>query len=393
MRLPQNYNTSIDDLLNLKNNDTIFLSTWDREIDKQDVPLKIIEKSVNIRLSDVNRYQYMDEMEQIKKLICYNISLENEVFIQSSNMAIATNGTASAYLIISALNKTKQIRPLILTPIYFSYVSLLNDYCDKIEFYQIFTQNDVYIDFVELENVIKNNDINVLIMNDPIFGCGISIKHDIYQQIIQLCKKYDISLIIDYVYGGMEWENDRCYSSNYLLNCINDDNDIILIDSMTKRLFINGIKSALIFGKASLIYEIEKMSVYTLGCMVYSQISLLKEIYNLCNKSTIYKIINNNITSAKINYDLIKSRIITSNCILDRCDSGYFALFKIPYTTFGSTSNKDIAQLILEKCNVITIPHDRYLYFNPKDYCFRINLLCENHYLLQGISSIINTFG
>lgn len=392
MKLPKNFSTSIDELLGVSNRKTIFLSTWDKEMHKNEVPYEIIAKSTNITLDNINKYQYMDEMHHIKEYIANSISLEEKIVISSNSLAIAPNGTASSYLILRTLNQNKKICPLLLTPIYFSYISALKDFCENIEFYQTFRENNIHIDFFEIENIIIKCHINIIILNDPIFGCGISFKNDTYEQIIFLCQKYHITLIVDYVYGGMNWNGERHYIHKYLLEQINVGKKILLIDSISKRLFINGIKSAVIYGEPSVIYEIEKASVYTLGCMVYSQISLLKELYNPYNKETINKIINNNISCSQENYDFINSLILGTCCHLEECNSGYFALFKIPYNILGSNSNMYIAKLILNKCNVITIPHERYLYFNNDEYCFRINLLASKISIAQGIKAIINKF-
>lgn len=392
MRLPIDYNTSIDELLNSTDRHTIFLSTWDKDICKNDIPFEMIKKSVSISINEINKYHYMDEMDEIKKYISNSIFHHDNLIISQNKMAIGTNGTASSYLVLRALSKRKPLRPLLFTPIYFSYIPSLKDFCNNIEFYQVFNSNEIYIDLCKVEQIIKTNQINLLVLNDPVFGCGISIKNDTYREIIYLCQKYGVTLIVDYIYGGMEWDIERHYTHKYLLEEISKNKDVILIDSMPKRLLINGIKSALIYGAPSLIYEIEKTSVYTVGCMVYSQISLLKELYCPKNKNTINNMIENSIICAKENYDLIKSLIINSNCLIDNCDSGYFALFKIPYSILKTTSNMFISKAILKKCNVLTIPHDRYLYFNKDYYCFRINLLSSKDNLTKGITALITSF-
>ncbi len=392
MNLPENFNTSIDELLDSSRSDTIFLSTWDKKIHKSDVPLKIITKSTHITLNDINKYQYMDEMRQVKSYISNSICLNEKMLISPDNFAVATNGTASSYLILKTLSQNAKIYQLILTPIYFSYILSLKEFCENIEFFQVFQDSNLNINFSKLEDIISKNHINLVIINDPIFGCGISIKNETYKKFIYLCKKYYVTLIVDYIYGGMNWNEERHYIHKYLLEQINSCENVIIIDSMSKRLFINGIKNAIIYGSSSVIKRIEKESVHTLGCMVYSQISLLKELYSPYNKETINKLINNNISHSKNNYDFIKSLVLGTNCYLENCDSGFYSLFKIPYRILGTNSNMQIAKMILKKCNVLTIPHERYLYFNTYEYCFRINLLSSKINLAQGINAIIDNF-
>lgn len=392
MKLPLNYDTSIDFLLNHSNDQTVFLSTWDKNIRKNEVPYKIIEKSTAISIPDVNKYQYMDEMDCVKSYISSAISLDGNIYVPPDKIAIATNGTASSYLILRTLNQEMALRPLLFTPIYFAYISALKDFCEDIEFYQVFHEKEVKINFDEVEQIIKFKSINVIIVNDPIFGCGISIKNDTYNNIISLCKKYNIILIVDHVYGGMEWTQERSYIHDFLIDKIVSDNHIILIDSMPKRLLINGIKSAIIYGNSSFILKLEKASVYTLGCMVYSQVSLLQELYNPQNRVALNKIMNKNICRAKEHYDFIMSLTLGSKCYLDSCNSGYFALFKMPYSIFESTENIQIAALILKDCNVLTIPHDRYLYYSKDYYTFRVNLMASKMSLDKGLTTILNKY-
>lgn len=392
MKLPLDYDTSIDVLLNHSNKQTIFLSTWDKEIRKNEVPYKLIEKSTAISLPVINRYQYMDEMECVKAYISSAISFDGKTHISPEEIAIATNGTASSFLILRTLNQEMTLRPLLFTPIYFAYISVLKDLCDEIEFYQVFDSKEVSINFDEVEQIVKSKLINVIIINDPIFGCGISIKDEIYSNILTLCKKYDVILIVDHVYGGMEWNKERSIVHNFLIQRIESCNKIILIDSMPKRLLINGIKSALIFACPSFVRKIEKASVYTLGCMVYSQISLLQELYNPHNRSALNKIMNKNISRAEAHYDFLMSLTMGRKCYLENCDSGYFALLKMPYSIFGYANNIQIASLMLKDCNVLTIPHDRYLYYSKDYYAFRVNLMASKMSLERGINALIDEY-
>lgn len=47
---------------------------------------------------------------------------------------------------------------------------------------------------------------------------------------------------------------------------------------------------------------------------------------------------------------------------------------------------------ILKRSNVMTIPHDRYLYFTPKKYTFRINLSVQKDSLLRGIKNLLQLY-
>lgn len=390
MKLPSNYDTSIDSLLERSNNDTLFLSSWDRDIKESDVPFNLIKKAIRISINDVNKYQYMDEMLETKEYIKNTILNEEKISISSQNIAVATNGTAGAFLILKTLSEHQHLSPLLLTPIYFSYISALNALCETIEYYQVLQNEKIVFDYEKIELLMREKHINLIVINDPLFCSGLPIENKVYKQLILLCEKYKATLLVDFLYGGMEWYGERHYTQTYLLKEISKGKSVFLIDSMPKRLFINGIKNAVIYGESSNIQNLEKLSVYTVGCMVYSQISLLKELYNPKNKSVINEIINQNVSTAVHNYTFIKSLLLDSNCYLNECSSGHFALCNIPYYLLEKDSNINIAKSILNRFNIITIPHDRYLYFDSSNYCFRVNLLHSKPSLALGINNIKN---
>lgn len=125
MKLPKNFSTSIDELLGVSNRKTIFLSTWDKEMHKNEVPYEIIAKSTNITLDNINKYQYMDEMHHIKEYIANSISLEEKIVISSNSLAIAPNGTASSYLILRTLNQNKKNLSIVINPnIFFLHICI-----------------------------------------------------------------------------------------------------------------------------------------------------------------------------------------------------------------------------------------------------------------------------
>lgn len=70
------------------------------------------------------------------------------------------------------------------------------------------------------------------------------------------------------------------------------------------------------------------------------------------------------------------------NVQLSNCESGTYCLLGIPRKIFNAQDDLLIAQEIMQKCNILTLPHDRYLYYNEQYYCFRINLMIDQQTLL-----------
>ena len=394
MKLPTNHNTNIDKLIveYEKNYNNIFLSDCNKPHCIPNFDQTISKKALKDSLENINEYFFIDEMENLKKWFCRQIIRSEKIEVMPSYFAITSNGTSSAMLSLQTLNMTEGIRPILLTPIYFSYINLLKSMGTDIEYYQIIKDGNLNINYLELIDTIAKTNSNILILNDPIFGSGIPITNDIYKRLISICDKYHMILFVDYVYGGMEWNSRPSLANSFLINSIQDGKPIIYIDSISKRLFTNGIKNSLVFANSEIIDKIERLAVYTTGCITAPQVSYFKELYNNENYEIITDTIENNIVMAKNNYSLISTLITYTDFYISNCESGYYCLLNIPYTLFETKNNMKIADSILKSLGILTIPHDRYLYFDDSYYSFRINLTIDKEKLLISIDKLLRFF-
>lgn len=391
MKLPNNHNTNIDDLI-LKSeiiDNSFFLSDWNKPSYLPEFNPYISATAMREAFKNSSKYFFMDELKELKQIFSNEIVLTENIDISFSNFTIASNGTTSALLVIQVLNKHTQIRPILLTPIYFSYINLLKDMNIDIEYFPIVFKGKINIDYQALIKLIAQTNSNLLIINDPVFGVGLEITQEIYSNLINICEKCHVTLLVDYVYGGMEWYHQISLLNHYLISQINKKCQIIYIDSVSKRLFINGIKNSLIFADSSLISEIESFSVYSVGCLTSLQISYFKQIYNSHNYNDVINEIQKNIIIAKENYEILSALVSFTDLFLSTCNSGYYCLIYIPISFFKSTNYIDIANEILSSLKILTIPHDRYLYVEHQYYCCRINLILNKNDLLLSINKLL----
>ena len=126
MKLNSNYSSDISSLLDIKRNDSIFISTWNKDEEINPFPnAKIIEYN-QLNSSQVSDYYFSDEFLDLKK---YIIS-ENDEFkrnnISIQNFAFVSNGTIGAWLSILAIFKEKKcVKALLLSPIYYLYIETI----------------------------------------------------------------------------------------------------------------------------------------------------------------------------------------------------------------------------------------------------------------------------
>ena len=268
MKLNSNYSSDISSLLDIKRNDSIFISTWNKDEEINPFPnAKIIEYN-QLNSSQVSDYYFSDEFLDLKK---YIIS-ENDEFkrnnISIQNFAFVSNGTIGAWLSILAIFKEKKcVKALLLSPIYYLYIEILKQL--NIEIYvESFPNNNID----QICNTILSQNINLVIINNPLFGTGICISNsDI--KIIQLALlKTNGYILIDNIYNGLKWNNNILLNDFKLYNELSYYNNYVILESLAKNLFLNGIKHCAIFSNSKLINKIEKNRLFIRMCGIENRL-------------------------------------------------------------------------------------------------------------------------
>jgi aspartate/methionine/tyrosine aminotransferase len=390
MQLPIAHSTSIDNLLS-KGSNSIFLSDWSKQDGVHLIERSLITKAFHEAEKSVDEYHFIDETYDLKLWLSGVFNGVSSCLVTPGNFAISSNGTISIFLILHILKKFHSLNVLLLSPIYFSYINLLNDLSAKIQYLQIVHDGKIVFDFDALEHVVVSNQINLIILNDPLFGVGISFGEENYEMVASLCEEHQVNLLVDYIYGGMEWENHPSIVNGFLVDMVLNHDKVILVESISKRIFLNGAKTSLVFAHPKFIKEFEHKSVHTIGTLASAQISMMREIYDPANKESLLSAIQGNIKIARDNYSLLTTLLMGTNFCLSYCNSGYFCLLCIPLTAFdGGIDGSAIAEELIKNFNILTIPHDRYLYFSESKYCFRLNLSIPSSTLLVSISKLLN---
>ncbi len=389
MIVPENFNTNIDSLIELINDETIFLSSWDKSEPELEFPDEIIEKALEESKNYKNRYAFSDEFDSLKPVYFLNAT-KNNYPKNNKKISLLSNGTSTILLTLYSLKeRLGELKVLLVTPVYYTYIKILLKMKVETHFVQVDLNNDLSLPIDEIKKSIINNKINLLILNDPLFGTGISVKENEYLKLNEICHDLNCNILIDYIYGGMEWNKPAKILNEFLLPlCINNEH-MILLESISKRVFLNGVKNAIIIANEDMINIIEKNSVYLVGSMAFLQVNMFKQLYSKENNDTIISLINKNIECCKNNYDILHNLLSYSNIKLLKCDSSCFCLIGIPIS-FKRQTSTDVSKEIFAKSNILLIPHDRYLLFSDK--YFRINLLIRQDNLIKGILKLKEIF-
>lgn len=389
------YETSIKELMIARNNyeqtskeAPVFLSNWDSDFESIKMPALDFNDLTN---RAIQKYYFWTDEENYKTNIIeyFKKTFSNDILPES--FTIASNGTSSLMVTMYALKEKGVQKVLIFTPMYFSILNLLDEMDFEVVEYNLSYENSFEIDFENLERVIQTNNIEAIIINNPIFGTGIELKIDEIKNIASISNKYNIWFLMDYIYGGLLWniDNKHNYIFNYpIYEAVRLANKHIFIESISKRIFFNGIKIALIFSQPDFMRRILRLSIFMVGSMALHQVEITKKIYSVENQDQIIQKIQETAEESKRKFELLKSVLKDSPCILSESMSGYFSLITIPKAE--KENDLIFAQNILKRKGVLTIPHSRYLLRTPASYSFRINLLINKNELITGITKIKN---
>jgi aspartate/methionine/tyrosine aminotransferase len=382
MKISDNYSSDISEIINKTNNNTLFISTWEKDEVRHNYSINETEQVLKESLNGRSNYYFSDECSYLKKTIVENHYELKESNIDYKNISLLSNGTMAGFLSIYTLFQQIQIlKVLLITPMYFSYINILRDFNAD-----IFYVSGLNFDSKAINEIIIREKINLVIVNQPLFGSGVSLNQSTYNNIQSNLKLNNGYLLIDNIYGGISWDLKNEIFSYKTLNSINKMDNFILLESLTKKLQLNGYKHSVLFSNRKLIEKIEHNSVYTAGSLLCPQIEFIKKLYKLEAKNTIINNINTTAKSSNLMYDYLKSLLLSSPLKLFDCSEGFFCLLGIPRYYFPMTDDYSIAKEILNKTNILTIPHDRYLFNDTKYYTFRINLIQPQDKLFLAIN-------
>lgn len=388
MKIPLNYDSNIGNIINpALRSKKFFISDWDLNNPKfYNIPSCFTNKtSLSEKTPAIEQYYFVNEMESYKNIFAKNQKLPAKII---KNISIFPNGTVAAYLILELLFEKRTLNSLLLSPTYFTYIDMIRKLNGSIYYYQTLDDSgNLMFDIAEFEQQLISHRIGLLVITEPLFGSGISLPPNLYTKIFNICHHLNIFVIIDYLYGGMPWNNNIDLLSE--MKFLKYNENFFLLRSLSKNLFLNGAKTCLIYGSQKYVREIERQSVYKLGSLSYKQLEVFLNLYSAKNKYIVETYIKNICTYCSINYEILYSLCVGTKVKLTNCQEGIFCLMGIPKNCFRSLDDNRISEELSDKLNIITIPHSRYLFFSNAYYWFRINLSYSKEVLLSNVNKII----
>ena len=389
------FDTSIKDLVkaqcdytNTHGTTPIFLSDWDASFSEISFP----SLDFGFSYEEAQKYYYWtDEMNNKNSFQKYIFDKYN-YNLQLDRFALSNNGTSSLFLAMMTLYELGVKNILVFSPAYFTLLNILDTF--NFHFFEYKMPLEITsIDYEDIKNIIKNNNIDAMVLTNPLFGTGVEINEQIVKELAQLANIHDIWFLMDYIYGGMPWNtsNKQIYIFNFTMyQAISKAEKYIFIESISKRLFLNGTKFSFVFSNPRMIRRILRLSIFSIGSMSVVQAKLSNRVYEPTSERGIIMHIEDNLNIAKHNFDMIKTILSDTSAKITKTNCGYFTLVSMPNNQLAN--DMDIAVKLIKRYGIMTTPHSRYLYVEPNYYSFRVNLLLNKNSLFKGINVIKELF-
>ena len=173
-------------------------------------------------------------------------------------ICITVGGREALYSSISSLiNKNDKV--LIPNPSYPAYENIVNILGGEVISYNL--NNDFSINFNELNELLKKEDIKYMVLSYPCNPTGAVLKKNEYNKLIDLIRRYNLIVVTDEIYEAF------CYDNYYSVAMCNEiKENIIYIGGFSKMFSITGIRIGFIAAAEKYLKEIAKVHQYNVSC-------------------------------------------------------------------------------------------------------------------------------
>jgi aspartate/methionine/tyrosine aminotransferase len=332
---------------------------------------------------------YADEQIECREK---NLGLlnSNNLTVKNSNVTLTVSATASLYLTILSLKKKNIKRFLVFTPVYYTILDTLKDIDAQIVYFPLIDKENFSVNFSKLEEIIIDQEIEAIFFVDPIYSGGIEILNETYRFLSEISVRKNIWLICDYTLGGLEWNKKTFDPFPYeKLKELFKSERFIFIDSVSKRLLINGLKISTVIGSPEIISEIENYASQVYGGFSAPQIEFLNDIYSLKNTAELSLMIKSNVDVMKNNYELLNSMLIGTQYNLYRANSAYFTMIAHKEKSTEEVNAKNIIKNFLFEENMLAFPSFHFSFHPSNKFAFRVNVFRDLSTAMSPLESCI----
>lgn len=216
----------------------------------KDGMIKAIEEDKTVYTDNFGLLELRKEISTYLNRRGINYSMEE--------ICITVGGSEALYSSISSLiNKNDKV--LIPNPSYPAYENIVNILGGEVISYNL--NNDFSINFNELNELLKKEDIKYMVLSYPCNPTGAVLKKNEYNKLIDLIRRYNLIVVTDEIYEAF------CYDNYYSVAMCNEiKENIIYIGGFSKMFSITGIRIGFIAAAEKYLKEIAKVHQYNVSC-------------------------------------------------------------------------------------------------------------------------------
>lgn len=303
--------------------------------------------------------------------------LRNYPNLSSSTDLFITNGATEAISLIYTYLESflkKDLKVLTFSPAYESYIHLPNIFGNSLT--TIPVSDEYYFEKEKLIDHIHTNKIKLIFLASPGNPFGkIATKQEI-QELVSICNKENVYLIIDAVYSELYFGKEKPYYPTE-----NISEYIFYVNSYSKKLSITGWRIGYFLANNKHFKQISYIHDY-IGLSSPAPLQEAVANYLAEEDSSIY--VAKLLSIMQENLEKSTQKLVNNGFDCPRIDGGYFIWAKLPNTW---TNSLEFGVDLYDKYKTAIIP-GRHFGAEWDNY-IRINIAREKQELEQGIENII----
>lgn len=351
------------------------MSDWHNEPGDIALPVNMLS-SLTIDINNASRYKFVDTSQELKEIISNFYHEEFSFCMPESKIAFCHNGTTSLHLVARSLMSEGLRRALVITPGYFSLLSSLDQCGVTVVYHHLDLYSELCIDVDQILKVANDQMVEAIFVTNPIFSTGKVVPDAVMDALTHYSETKGVTLVIDETLAGLPWQrlDKEPYLSSSIRRAINSTKSIYIY-SLSKALFINGIKHAIVLGSKEIVTLIERMADHTVGGLVIHQIELAKQIYNQRNCQEVCVATRNNVARFVNSFNLCKAILSDTDLRITCAESGFHCVVYAPNRHSNSNKHaREIVTRIMFEHGVTALPLAHFGFPPAGPIGFRINL-------------------
>lgn len=358
-----------------KRRSPLFVSDWDCFPDESNFMGQIVLSSLASSKNHSQKYSYSEDQLTQRELVADYVNKNGRLQLSAGNISVASNATNALYLSLQALDTLGIRRFLVITPVYYSVIETLVSMKSATIFYHLCDKEKFEFDLEKIQSTIDEQEIDAMIFTDPIYSAGVEVSKTIYENLSDISDRFGVWLICDHALGGLPWETSLSLLDVEKVNILQSIPRFIYIDSITKRLFINGLKHAIIVAPESIINLTHDLACRISGGLCGAQFSLLEELFAPRNESDILDFMSQNQRKIKSQYQLLQGALNGTQFSTYSSNSSCFSMICHKSARVRDVDSKRAVKRLLYEHDLYVLPSEHFHFSKNSRFGFRINLI------------------